>query len=324
MVKKEPITYTDEDSESNSSASSREATVFPAARKLLYKSSHSPTNTPYTHVCGEDETGEAIAHQLLDERSDPPTEATSAHQVLDKISHPPTHTSASDSLTANQVEMDVESMEEGDVILENNHLGDAQKERGHLLLAHFAAPSTGKKEALLQLCDSWSVHVQFHICPSGWIVFEFENEVESKMVLKGSPYFVMGRPVVMKPMPSCFEFHDQVLKYVAVWIQLPGLPLECWSAPALSKITSKVGTPLCTDMLTRTKGRVSFPRVLVEVDASKELVRSVQIKLPVGKTRVQSVVFEEEPEFCSICKVIGHACTTMKKNGVGGENHSKF
>lgn len=61
---------------------------------------------------------------------------------------------------------------------------------------------------------------------------------------------------------------------------MPGFPLEFWNPINLGKIASKVGKPLYTDKRTSTKGRLSYARVHVEVDASMELVRMVKIRLP--------------------------------------------
>ena len=44
----------------------------------------------------------------------------------------------------------------------------------------------------------------------------------------------------------------------------------------------------------------------MEVDASKDLVTSVEIKLPTGVIYEQSVVFEYTPKYCKKCKSFGH------------------
>lgn len=74
----------------------------------------------------------------------------------------------------------------------------------------------------------------------------------------------------------------------------------------LGKIASKVGKPILTDKLTSTKERLSYARVLVEVDESKELVQTNHMKLPTGKSRNQEVVYEHIPKFCATCKMSGH------------------
>jgi len=107
-------------------------------------------------------------------------------------------------------------------------------------------------------------------------------------------------------MPRYFRFGGEEFATVPVWVQLPDLPLECWNARALSKIASRIGKPISTDKMTLSKERLSFARVMVEVDASKELVSSLEIKLPTGDIYDQLVVFEIKPKYCKKCKVFGH------------------
>jgi len=137
------------------------------------------------------------------------------------------------------------------------------------------------------------------------------------MVLNGGPYFAYGRNLMLKIMPRCFRFGGEDLATVPVWIQLPDLPLDCWNVRALSKIVSKIGKPVTTDMLTRTKERISFARVLVEVDASKELVDVVTVKLPTGVVYDQLVVFEFAPKYCKKCKTFSHGDVGCNKEMEG-------
>lgn len=118
-------------------------------------------------------------------------------------------------------------------------------------------------------------------------------------MLNGGPYFVFGRLLLLKIRPFCFEFDKDCFSSMPNWVNLPDLPLECWSPDALSKIATKIGTPITTDRLTATMENMSYARVLVEVDVLKELIRSVHLKLPSRSSRAQRVVFEFEPKFCA-------------------------
>ncbi|KAL0287981.1 UNVERIFIED_CONTAM: hypothetical protein Sradi_7112700 [Sesamum radiatum] len=69
-----------------------------------------------------------------------------------------------------------------------------------------------------------------------------------------------------------FWFSEDDISLTPVWATLPSLPLECWNPNALSKIGSKLGNPMAMDSLTMNMERISYARILVEVDASKELI----------------------------------------------------
>lgn len=132
----------------------------------------------------------------------------------------------------------------------------------------------------------------------------------------GGPYFVFGRPLMLKVMPGYIKFDANGISSMLVQIKLPGFPLDCWNPKVLSKIASKFGNPISTDMLTTTKDRSSYARVLVEIDASKELVCTMQLNLPIGKLRTQHVAYEYEPKFYG--NMFGHttaACSFKPRAG---------
>lgn len=59
-----------------------------------------------------------------------------------------------------------------------------------------------------------------------------------------------------------------MLGTLPMWIRLP---LYLWGAKSLSNIGSVLGNPLVTDECTANKLRVSYVRMLVEVDITQEL-----------------------------------------------------
>ncbi|KAL8463439.1 hypothetical protein ACS0TY_034187 [Phlomoides rotata] len=60
--------------------------------------------------------------------------------------------------------------------------------------------------------------------------------------------------------------------------------------------------------MTLSKERVSYVRVLIEVDAALPLVREVNIKVE-GVELSQSVEYKFEPHYCLACGKFGHGCT---------------
>ncbi|KAL0339018.1 UNVERIFIED_CONTAM: hypothetical protein Sangu_1423900 [Sesamum angustifolium] len=158
----------------------------------------------------------------------------------------------------------------------------------------------------LETNDLVDVRTKLGFCLVGYIAGKFARAEDRQRILAGGPYFVYGRPLLLKIMPDCFEFKEDDISLTPVWATLPSLPLECWHPNALGKIGSRLGTPIAMDSLTMKMERVSYARILVEVDASKKLVDHVEFILPNGVTRKQPVVYEYTPKFCSTCKRFGH------------------
>ncbi|KAI5678363.1 hypothetical protein M9H77_09313 [Catharanthus roseus] len=66
--------------------------------------------------------------------------------------------------------------------------------------------------------------------------------------------------------------------------------------------------------MTRRKDRISYARVLIEVDVAKKLVSEVISRLPDGTIAEQHVLCENILKFCSACQILGHAFEGCSKN----------
>ncbi|KAL0332772.1 UNVERIFIED_CONTAM: hypothetical protein Scaly_2178700 [Sesamum calycinum] len=193
-------------------------------------------------------------------------------------------------------------IDEGTITLESNDLTDVQSKLGFCIVGYVAGKFPGL-QAIRTLSKLGSF---FQRHDSGWLVFRFARDDDRQRILDGGPYFIYGRPLLLKAMPDCFEFKEDDISLTPVWAILPSLPLECWHPNALGKIGSRLGTPIAMDSLTMRMERVSYARILVEVDASKTLVDHVEFKMPNGVTRRQPVVYEYTPKFCTECNRFGH------------------
>ncbi|KAL5169644.1 Transposon TX1 uncharacterized protein [Glycine soja] len=169
-----------------------------------------------------------------------------------------------------------------EVLLEEIDLQPLEEAWGHSLIGYVAGRFPGKK-ALLDCCQKWGVKFSYLAHKSGWLV-----------------------------MLTFFDFGNEELSKIPVWVKLRNLPLELWNPQALGKILSKIGSPIRSDHLIASKGSISFARALVEVDTSLELIDEVRFRLPTGKTFVQKIEHEKRPSFCTHCKMIGHHLTNCK------------
>ena len=159
----------------------------------------------------------------------------------------------------------------------------------------------------------WKCDATLSIHESGWIVYKFQNEEDKLEVLNKGPYLIYGRPLVLKSMPEFFDFSRFEMSSVPVWIKLPCLPLKCWTSKCLSKIASRIGKPIQCDKLTANMERISYARVLVEVNLMEDLPSSIPIVLPNGSPLEQPIIFESLPLFCRKCFLIGHSTDNCGK-----------
>ena len=123
---------------------------------------------------------------------------------------------------------------------------------------------------------------------------------------------------MLKEMSEYFDFNSAEMSTVPVWVKLPNLPLKCWSSTCLSKIASALRKPVQCDMLTSSMSRLSYTRILVEINLAEDLPQFIKFCLPNGVSHAQPIVYETLPKFCSYCKVLGHlvaSCAKAPKDG---------
>ncbi|GAU27918.1 hypothetical protein TSUD_160130 [Trifolium subterraneum] len=101
-----------------------------------------------------------------------------------------------------------------------------------------------------------------------------------------------------------------------VWVKFFGLPQEYWHKNILFTIASSLGNPICIDSVTakpmheRTFGQ--FARVLVDMDLSQPLRYKVLVERK-GFAFFVEIEYENIPDFCNSCQVIGHHVDNCKK-----------
>lgn len=81
-------------------------------------------------------------------------------------------------------------------------------------------------EAIRTLFNSWKAPYTFNIHKSGWLVIRFQDEKTRQDILESGPHLIFGRPLVMKYMPSLFDFGSASFSILPVWVPLPGLPCD--------------------------------------------------------------------------------------------------
>ncbi|XP_021727809.1 uncharacterized protein LOC110694913 [Chenopodium quinoa] len=119
----------------------------------------------------------------------------------------------------------------------------------------------------------------------------------------------MGKPAIIKPWSPKFDFGAEILRTIPLWVKFPNLPLNCWGPETLSRIGSLLGVTIFSDECTTRQLRVSFARVLIEINVTKPLPKSVFVESPSKEILELKVVYEWTPPFCSKCNKVGHDCS---------------
>ncbi|CAO2821242.1 unnamed protein product [Amaranthus hypochondriacus] len=155
-----------------------------------------------------------------------------------------------------------------------------------------------------------------HNHEEGYFILRFSTEDECEAIIKGGPYFLNRAPMIVKKWTMNFDFKEEIMRVIPVWVRLPNLPLHCWGEDTLSRIVSAIGVPTLADECTAKQLKVSYARVLVEVDVTQEFTKEVRVRDNLGREFVQKVIPEWKPYYCGKCNKLGHICNeNTNENG---------
>lgn len=139
----------------------------------------------------------------------------------------------------------------------------------------------------------------------GFILFKFPTYDHGNQVLDEGPWFVYGRPLILRRWTTNITMCRQELDTIPIWVRLPNFNLYFRTNSALSKITSVIGNPICMDHATAAGTRYAFARVCVEVGVDAEYPTELRMKFK-DKTIIQKVEYAWKPNPCKTCKTFNH------------------
>jgi len=134
-----------------------------------------------------------------------------------------------------------------------------------------------------------------------YFLAKFEAKEDLDHVLSDGPWFIGQHFLAIKPWQPEFSASDANLSQVAVWVRLPGLPIEYYDTVVLKKIGSSIGPVLRIDSHTAANAKGRYARLCVQVNLEKPLKTTVLI----GKYK-QQVMYEGIHSLCFTCGRLGH------------------
>ncbi|KAK4724060.1 hypothetical protein R3W88_026839 [Solanum pinnatisectum] len=135
-----------------------------------------------------------------------------------------------------------------------------------------------------------------------YFLVRFASLDDRNEILYSCPHMLNNKTIIVK----------EALQTVPILVKYPNLPLNCWSMDSLRRISSGLRVPLYADECTTKVDRISFARVLVEMDVARELPKKLKVEDPNGRVFEQEVKYEWIPEYCPKCMQVGPKCTTKE------------
>ncbi|XP_009768155.1 uncharacterized protein [Nicotiana sylvestris] len=146
----------------------------------------------------------------------------------------------------------------------------------------------------------------------GYYIVKFLSLSDLREILYGGSYTINSKLVILKQWSLEFDFNTEFLIEIPLWVKFPKLPMNCWGINSLSRIASTLGNPLFADQCITKQTRVSYTRILIEVNVTKKLPTEITVNYLLGRQFQQPIEFEWKPEFFSEYLKIGHDCMKQK------------
>ncbi|XP_059310372.1 uncharacterized protein LOC132061616 [Lycium ferocissimum] len=142
----------------------------------------------------------------------------------------------------------------------------------------------------------------------GYYIAKFQSVADMQEIVYSGPYCLNNKPLILKQWTLQFDLSKEFLSEIPLWIKLPKLPMNCWSCDSLSHIGNAIGCPMFADECTTKQTRISYARMIIEVDVTKPLPDEIAIIDANVVIFHQRIEYEWKPEFCEKCQKVGHDC----------------
>ncbi|XP_061363776.1 uncharacterized protein LOC133307303 [Gastrolobium bilobum] len=170
----------------------------------------------------------------------------------------------------------------------------------------------GVRFLLNRLLRMWNISgtYEFIDLENDYFLFRFSNKNDYSHVLEDGPWIIADHYVVVQRWRPFFNPYDDEIRKLAVWIRIPGLPIEFYTSHHLWNIGSIFGRTLMIDrnsIRKRYSGegditeRAKFARICVEVDLRKGFLSKFRIA-----DRIFHVGYEGLHLVCFACGKYGH------------------
>lgn len=135
-------------------------------------------------------------------------------------------------------------------------------------------------------------------------------------VTNNCPWMVNNKPLFVQEwnVDVCLDRTEP--RKLLVLVKLLNVPMEAWSVKGISALLSFLGKPIIMDDMTAKMcmsmvGRIGYARILVEIDAEKEIKDKIEIfyrgiSIISGKTKEIEAEYAWRSPVCTHCKEFDH------------------
>lgn len=138
----------------------------------------------------------------------------------------------------------------------------------------------------------------------GWFALQFHRPEYTQWILSQFWHIELAL-VLLKRWDPLFDPEREQLGAGPIWVHLPGLPMQFWTAQVFRRIGDALGTYLDHDKSYEQSRIMTMPRILVHLDTRPGLKEKITLHHR-HFSRKQLLDYEGVPFCCRRCHKIGH------------------
>nr|GEU39800.1 hypothetical protein [Tanacetum cinerariifolium] len=156
-----------------------------------------------------------------------------------------------------------------------------------------------------------------------FFLFQFNTKEGIESVLDNGPWLIRRVPLLLNEWTANTIVKKDKIKRVPVWVKMHHVPIVAYFDVGLSLISTQIGKPLMLDSYTSNMclnswGRSAYARVLIEIAADVELMKSLIITILVGNKEGHTfamidIEYEWTPPRCASCRIFDHVSEKCPK-----------
>lgn len=159
------------------------------------------------------------------------------------------------------------------VELEQTEVEKELQKRKSSLIAYFIGEIPGYKMMQRYVMQFWTSvkQLDLYLHDMGYYIIRFHSMSDMQEIFYNGSYIINNKPIILKPWTSEFNLEKEFPTSIPLWVKFRNLPMSCWSKDSLSRIASAVGKPIYANECTTNRTRISFIRMLIEVNITSSL-----------------------------------------------------
>ncbi|KAI8024394.1 Uncharacterized protein LOK49_LG03G03155 [Camellia lanceoleosa] len=164
----------------------------------------------------------------------------------------------------------------------------------------------------LHVNDLWNLEGSVHVYArsKNHFVFLFERIGDMHRIVDNGSYVIQGALLIVDCWKPNLVLDRLIFDKMMVWVQLYGLPLECFTEEARLSVGRAVGEVVKVDIDLLMPRIIRFLRIRVWVSLDRPLINGFFLKFREGQQHWISCSYERLCKVCQNCGQVGHMLTT--------------